>query len=132
MLRVPIRTSAPVLAFLVGVILPGCRRDEVPGVAAPVAFNRKIPVHVSNENWLTVHVYAMSDAHSRSLGVVSTGRDEIFEVPADLAHRSDLRFRAEPIGSNDRYVSEPIFIGSAEAVYFTIANALHLSSVVLR
>ena len=131
MVRCRVGTSLPLLAILIGTVLGGCRRgpqDEM----APVQFDGPVPVYVKNENWLEIHVYVMSDTQSRSLGVVATGTEEIFEVPASLAQRADLRFRAEPIGSNARFVSERLYVGSGGAVYFTVANALHLSTVVIR
>jgi hypothetical protein len=131
MARVRVGTSILFLAVVSGTLLPGCRRDP-PGEMSPLLYDKPIAIHVRNENWLDIHVYAMSDTQSRSLGVVSTGTQQVFELPATLQHRTDIRFRAEPIGSNDQFVSERFYIGSGDAVYFTVANALHLSSVVVR
>ncbi len=131
MLHVPFHASAALSALLIGTVLAGCRHDPATEMA-PAAYDRPVPVYVKNENWLDIHVYAMSDTQSRSLGVVSTGKQEVFELPAGFASRADLRFRAEPIGSNATYISERIYIGSAEAIYFNVANALYLSSVVIR
>lgn len=101
--------------------------SEESGEDAPVE------VAVTNYNWSTVHVYAYGGGQRASLGLLSTNESATWKVPSSLvsSHR-DLRLIAEPVGSSERHVSEPIMFEPGDRIEWTLQNSLVQSSIMVR
>lgn len=134
--RRPIRPPGATLrllvaALLVGLTGPGC---STPGAGEPAA-EIEVPaeglgVTVHNQNWATVHCYLLLDSRSVSLGQVSTNRVETFIVdPGVLGSRRSVRLLADPVGSTDAFMSDPILVEPGDRIEWTLRNPLDQSSI---
>lgn len=93
----------------------------------------EITVHVQNNAWETIHVYALAGGQWESLGVVSSQNSSDYTIPRGmLGGRSEIRLVADPIGSNQGFFSEPILVEPGDRVEWTLQNNLALSSVFVR
>jgi hypothetical protein len=87
-------------------------------------------VRVTNQNWQTVVVYAVSGGQRARLGMVETSRTATFQVPSRyLSPAAELRLVAQAIGSSDAYTTEPVNVGPGQRVELVVENALGQSHV---
>lgn len=108
-----------------------------PGAADPVPREdqreQDITVHVKNNAWNSIHVYAVAGGQWESLGVVSSQNSSDYVLSRSvLGGRGEIRLVADPIGSNQGYFSDPILIEPGDRVEWTLQNNLSLSSVFVR
>lgn len=105
-----------------------------PGEAGPSAErDEAITVHVQNNAWSAIHVYAVMGAQWESLGVVSSQSSEDYTIPRGMTGaRGEMRLVADPIGSNQGFFSDPILVEPGDRVEWTLQNNLSLSSVFVR
>lgn len=100
------------------------------GTGEPLADTRRLPVEVRNQSWLDVNVFAILGAHEIRLGVVTALSTATLELPPFLVTPTmDLRFRLDPIGSAEEFISEPVDMSLAESFEVWIAPRLAQSSV---
>ncbi len=96
----------------------------------PLVEARRLPVDVRNQSWLDVNVFGVLGSHEIRLGVVTALSSATLELPPFLATPTmELRFRLDPIGSDEEFVSEPVHIALAERFEVWIAPRLAQSSV---
>lgn len=118
--------------LLAGSVLTGC--SSIPGGDEPGAEvdvpAEGLAVTVHNQNWATIHCYVVLGSRSVSLGQVSTNREETFTVgPGVLGPTRSVRLLADPVGSTDTYLSEPILIEPGDRIEWTLRNPLSQSSI---
>ncbi len=105
-----------------------------PGEAGPGSDEKPgITVEVRNLAWKNIHVYAISGASWTSLGVLSSQGEETYELPRGfVGGRQEIRLAADPVGSNQAFISDPIQVEPDDVVGWTIQDNLALSSVFVR
>lgn len=122
------------LPLLVALVLAGCatvsgkrgERDRSP---------REAPVTlvVRNYNWNTVHVYVMGGGQTVSLGQLTTMDRATYVIPTSLlVSEQSVRLIADPIGSVQAYISEPVFVSPGDRIEWSINNVLAQSVISVR
>ena len=83
---------------------------------------------VKNDNWNDVKVYLVSGSTRTRLGsVTAMSKGQFFIPDAYVLGTSDVTIEADPVGSNDSYVSPPIQVFPGAQVALTVGNSLRLS-----
>lgn len=85
-------------------------------------------VHVINNNWLDMHMYAIVGGQVRSLGVVGSFSNTTFELPTAVLALGQVRILGDPIGAPGAYLSDAILVSAGDQVEVTIEGNLGLSS----
>jgi len=103
--------------------------DEAPGGGERAA----VTVNVRNLAWKNIHVYVIAGGSWESLGVLSSQDDTTYEVSRTLlGGRREIRLAADPVGSREGFISDPILVEPGDRVEWTIQDNLALSSVFVR
>ena len=92
-----------------------------------------IRMEVTNNNFLSVTVYAVSGSSSYRLGDVGgkgTGRFTINTNRVSI--QQGVQFRVDPLGSGGRYLSPPVFPDRGSWVELVVGSELSLSYVSVR
>jgi hypothetical protein len=87
-----------------------------------------ISLTVTNQNWLDVVVYAIRGMTRVRIGNVTGNMSAQLKIPESLIVAGQVQLMADPIGSTERYVSDPINVAPDERVQLTVAPALKMSS----
>ncbi|HXT18415.1 MAG TPA: hypothetical protein VN706_22500 [Gemmatimonadaceae bacterium] len=90
-----------------------------------------IVVHVTNQNFLDMDVYAVSSGLATRIGTVTGSSSRDFVVDASMANQ-DFRIVASPIGGNGRASTGNIAVSAGQTVDFTIGSVLRNSTVFIR
>jgi hypothetical protein len=107
----------------------GCsRNNELGGEIAPA---NAVVVHVNNQNFLDMDVYAVSAGLATRIGTVSGNSSRDFVVDAGMTNQ-DFRIVASPIGGNGRASTGTISVGAGQTVDFTIGSIMRNSTVFIR
>jgi len=94
--------------------------------------NATTQITVTNHNWADMTVYALRNGSRLRVGTVTSGTEGRFRLPVGFDQRSgNLRLEANPIGSNEVYVSDPISIAPGAHLVWKIENHIALSSYYL-
>jgi hypothetical protein len=102
--------------------------NEQAGELAPA---NTVDLHVKNENFLDMNVFAVADGQATRLGTVTGNSSRNFVVDATLADR-DFRIVATPIGGTGRAATGTIAVSPGQTVDFTIGSVLRNSTVFIR
>jgi len=102
--------------------------NEAGGEVAP---STALGLHVKNENFMDMDVYAVSDGLATRLGTVTGNGSRNFGLDASLANQ-DFRIVATPIGGNGRASSGSIAVAPGQTIDFTIGSVLRNSRVFIR
>jgi len=95
--------------------------------------SRQIRVEVVNDNFLDMGVFVMEGSMNFRLGDVTGKSSATFSLDLDMISPSQgLRLLADPVGSRDAYLSDPVTVNPGTIVVFNIAPALSQSYVTLR
>ena len=87
-------------------------------------------VHVINDNWNDITVYAVRNGYRRRLGTVTSFTSRVLTLrPTLLIPNDELRLVADPIGSRGVYVSEPLVVNAGDVVEWTVRNNIRLSNI---
>ena len=92
-------------------------------------------VTVENRNWSDINVRVARDGTTsqKRLGTVTSMTEERFTLPRWLlAGASAIRLIADPIGSTDAFVTEPIQVSADQTITWTVEANLDLSSWTIR
>lgn len=118
------------LAAAVGLLSPAMGVAQEMTQDTESSLPEDVPVRVENHNWLDMHVYAIqTGAPARSLGWVTAHSSKVFNLPGSVTQAgTDLRLLADPIGSRDVYVSDPVFADPQSEIVVTLEDALDLSN----
>jgi hypothetical protein len=119
--------------FSVGAVLStaGACSHNAYEAAGDVAPANMIGVHVQNNNFLDVTVYAVASGMPTRLGTVTGNSVHDFVIPPSLATR-DFRIVADPIGGSGTASTGSIQVGPGQTVDFTIGSILTNSTVFIR
>jgi hypothetical protein len=90
-----------------------------------------IGLSVTNQNFLDMDVYAVSDGLATRLGTVNGNNSRIFTLNPSLAVR-DLRIVATPIGGNGQASTGEVIVSPGQTIEFRIGSTLRNSSVSIR
>lgn len=125
-----ILAACSVLALASGLLLPTAALAQQPEQDTESSRLEDVTLRVNNQNWLDMHVYVVSSgAPARSLGMVTAHTTREFKLPSAVTQAgTDLRVVADPIGSNELYVSDPVLADPESEVVVTLQGALALSS----
>lgn len=124
-----------VLALTAGsLLMPAAAAAQESAQASESSAPEQVAVRVENHNWLDMHVYLLEYGRApRSLGMVMAQGSAVFEVPAAVTVAgTDLRVLADPVGSNDLYVSDPVLADPTSEVVVTLENSLALSNTTVQ
>jgi hypothetical protein len=103
-------------------------QNEQAGELAPA---NTVDLHVKNENFLDMDVFAVADGQATRLGTVTGNGSRNFVVDAALANR-DFRIVATPIGGTGRAGTGSIAVTPGQTIDFTIGSVLRNSTVFIR
>lgn len=118
-----------VVAAATGVVLAACAAgpgvNDQPGVSPGL----DAQVHVTNNNWSDVRVYAERDGVRVRLGRVTSMGTEVFRMPEILmASTGPFRLIADPLGSTERHVTHGMLVWPGQKVTYTVSNDLRIST----
>ena len=102
--------------------------SEAGGQLAP---DNSIVVHVTNQNFLDMDVFAVSGGLATRLGTVTGNSSARFLVDPSLA-TTDFRIVASPIGGTGRATTGTILPSAGQTVDFTIGSDLRNSTVFIK
>ena len=91
-----------------------------------------VSLTVTNNNWLDVNVYAIRGSTRVRIGHVTGNGIAQLRIPRHLVVAGQVRLMADPIGSNDRYISEPISLDPDQRLQLNVAPAMSMSSYAVR
>ncbi len=111
------------VAPLVACASRGQLSEEDAAIAAALESD-SVYVTVKNQYRLDVNVYALYGGGRQFLGVVTSWNSQDFSVWATLAVSTRFRIAADPIGSNQNYVTEEILVRKGDVVEVTVLDPL--------
>jgi hypothetical protein len=91
-----------------------------------------ILVHVRNENFLDMNVYAVISGVSRRLGMVTGNGAGDFKISWSVAYGQPIVLRAVPIGGSGSVYSPSLSVGEGQEIEFKIASTLRQSTAIVR
>jgi hypothetical protein len=95
----------------------------------PAPKNDPIAVHVRNDNFLDMDVYAIVGGARRRLGMVSGNSAGDFSIDWDLSIGQSISVIAVPIGGRGTASTGSLNIGFGQMIDFTVASVLQQSRV---
>ena len=101
---------------------------EAGGEVAPA---NSVGLRVSNQNFLDMDVYAVSQGISTRLGTVTGSSTRTFILPPSYATQ-DLQIVAAPIGGTGRATTGPIAVSAGQTIDFRVGSVLTNSTVFIR
>ena len=117
------------VAIVTGVAASGCARtNEAAGTVVPA---NVVGLHVQNNNFLDVDVYAVSQGVPTRLGTVTGNTTRDFVVDGSLVTQ-DFRVIATPIGARGQASTGAIIVSSGQTIEFTVGSTLRNSTVSIR
>lgn len=127
-----IRSTAP--AAVLGLVLFACadtggRPVASPGTEEPSPAEAPVRVRVTNQNWSRMAVYAIVDGTRVRLGEVETGASLAMVMPPAATRAGEVELLADPLASDDVFLTGPLLIGPGDVVELVIENNLPLSHV---
>ncbi|HEY4216300.1 MAG TPA: hypothetical protein VGM67_04145 [Gemmatimonadaceae bacterium] len=96
-----------------------------------VAPANAIVVHIQNQNFLDMDIYAVAAGVPTRLGTVTGNSSGTFVVNASMTHQ-DFAIDARPIGGNGRASTGNISVGPGQTIEFRIGSVMSNSSVFIR
>ena len=120
-------------AALAAVVTVGACAGAPQQTGDVTGFEERTILTVENNNWADMTMYLVRDGVRARLGhVTSMGRGR-FVVPAPLlSGAAHVRIMADPIGSSQYWMSQPIMITPGAQVSFRLENNVQLSSFMIR
>ena len=114
-----VHRAALVMLLVVATLAAGCYRTQTPDPnAEPAVVTR---VRVQNQAFLDMTIYVYRGPQRVRLGVANGNSTTRFTVPSDLIFgATQLRFQADPIGSNRNSITEEITVSPGDEVTLTI------------
>ncbi|MGQ0562704.1 MAG: hypothetical protein ACT443_12620 [Gemmatimonadota bacterium] len=115
--------------LVAAVALTGACAPATEQAASDPGARRRAMLEVENNNWSDVTIYLVRGSMRTRVGsVVALGKAQ-FNIPAAyVVGTLDITLAADPIGSNDSYVSPPIQVFPGARLALTVGNQLRLSN----
>lgn len=104
------------------------RTGEAGGEVAPAS---SLGLHVKNNNFLDMDVYAVSAGLATRIGTVTGNSSRTFVLSPSLA-TPDFRIVATPIGGSGRASTGQLLVSPGQTIEFTIGSILQNSTVFIR
>ena len=115
-------------ALLAVIALSACAPVSRGGQAGEFQ-QEKATLLVENNNWADMAIYLVRDGMRTRLGTApSLGRTRFVLPDAMIGGSGELRLLADPIGSTQRFLSQPIHVTPGDQVRFRLENNVQLSS----
>ncbi len=124
--RIRARTTALALALLT--VASACARHPETEDDEPLPRMDPIAVHVRNENFLDMNVYAVVGGMSRRLGTVVGNSSGDFSIDFAQSQGQSISLRAIPIGGAGSASTGSLNVGPGQAIEFRIAPVLRQSA----
>ena len=119
-------------AFIVAVAaFPAVSCSRAYEEAGDVAPSSGLALHITNDNFLDMDVYAVSDGISTRVGTVTGTSARDFKLSGGYANR-DFRIIATPIGGAGRATTGSLNVVGGQVIDFRIGSVLSNSSVIVR
>jgi hypothetical protein len=99
--------------------------------AGDVAPEGGLTLHVANDNFLDMDVFAVVDGVSTRIGLVTGSGAHDFTISPAMANR-DLRIIATPIGGSGRASSGVLNVSRGQEIDFRIGSVMSNSTAVIR
>jgi len=107
----------------------GCASAAKKSGGEAAHINDSATMVVENNNWQDMTVYLVRNGIRQRLGSVpSMGRANFRLGPGLIGGSGEIRLLADPLGSNVKFLSEPILIFAGRQVRFKVENNLSVSS----
>lgn len=92
--------------------------------------NRGTTVRVENNNWSDMRIYLVRSGIRTRLGYVSSMTEASLDVSDTMVGGAgEVRLMAAPIGSLQRFYSDPLHVSPGQMVEWRLENNLPLSSI---
>jgi hypothetical protein len=88
-----------------------------------------IPVHVKNENFSDMNVYAVVSGVSRRIGTVQGNSEANFTIDWPMAYGQFITINAIPIGGRGGATTGSLSVGAGQMIDFRVSSILRQSSV---
>ena len=89
---------------------------------------KEISLTVSNQNWLDVDSFGIRGTSRYRLGEVGGNASATLGIPTHLIVHGAVQLMADPVGSDDIYVSEMITVTPDQTVELTVAPRIRMST----
>lgn len=110
------------IAGLAALVVAGC---GAPAGSAPRPAEPAAVVVVENQAWVDVDVFVMYGGTRSRLGMVTGNSERRFTLrPAVVGGGRDVRFLADPVGSDRTALSFEIYVAPGQEVRLTIPSRL--------
>ena len=100
--------------------------------ASPPTADSVVTLQVHNENFATMHLYALDEGMRQPLGFVLGNSDESFRLRPTVYRNGTFQIIAVPTGGWGYATTGLVTAESGNTVAFTIAPLLSASSVLIR
>jgi len=116
------------LAIAAATLMTACSNATYPTREA-ARQNAPTQVLVRNHNWMDMTVYAIKNSQRVRIGQVTSNATARFSLPRGIdASSGAIQLEADPVGSNESFVSQPITVEQGTVLNWTIENHIQLSS----
>ena len=123
-----LKRAGTTLSVVALVLAAGCATAGQSAENGQPAPSPEPRVHVQNNNWASVTVYAVRDGESIRLGNVIAGDSAVFALPDAVLQAPDAYFLVRPLASSVAYISPTILWN--QDMTLRIANDLAASTLV--
>jgi hypothetical protein len=89
---------------------------------------RPISLTVTNQNWLDVDVFVVNGTSRYRIGEVGGNGSATLSIPVSLLVNGQVQLLADPVGSNDIFVTDLFTVAPDEQVQLTVAPRMRMSS----
>jgi len=124
------RRHVTICAGMMFVAALGCTHRK--GDEADYVRPDPIPVHIKNENFLDMNVYAVIDGVARRLGMVTGNGAGDFKINWSVAYGQPIVMRAVPIGGTGSITSPALSVGEGQEIEFKIGSTFRQSTAIVR
>jgi hypothetical protein len=120
---------AAALVF-VAACAPGATMD---GSADPeVKSATPASVTVRNNNWLDLVIYVVNGTQRQRLGTVTALSTGSFRIPSVAMGNGQVRLYADPIGSNEGFLTETVTVQPGQRLALDVGQNLSISFLAVR
>ena len=117
----------PLAVLVAATVLAACASGGASRTSSNPAL-QPISLTVTNQNWLDVDVFVMHGGSRYRIGEVGGNGSATLSIPSGFVMNGQVQLLADPIGSNETYLTEMISVAPDENVQLTVAPRLRMSS----
>ena len=128
-----LNTRRALMVAAIALLTSACSSATYPAADRAAARRSITQLEVTNHNWMDVTVYAHSYSQRVRIGTVTSGSTGRFTLPRNFTLSSgDVRLEADPVGSSEVFMSEPIMVTPGTTIVWKVENHIALSSYHVR